>query len=169
MNPVDTHPERITKSLRKQAEQLNWKDITFPVALKDIDKFERNNDSICVNVFGYENSVYPLRISKHYKRETIIDLLLIANNTTNHYCLINNLRGLLRKQAGNGHMHYCRRCLNAFQHKESLDKHKNYCDNHEAVRIEMPKPGTTLSFKNYNRSMRVPFVIYADFESFVIC
>ena len=30
LNPVNTHPERITKDLRKQAEQLNWKDISFP-------------------------------------------------------------------------------------------------------------------------------------------
>jgi len=168
LNPIEKNSERITKDLRKQAEQLNWKDITFPVALKEIDKFERNNDGISVNIFGYENSVYPLRLSKNDKQgKTIIDLLLIADDTTNHYCLINNLRGLLRNQAGNAYIHYCRRCLNGFQRKESLDKHKNYCDNHEAVRPELPKPGTTLSFTNYNRSMRVPFVVYADFESFI--
>jgi len=114
---------------------LNWKDITFPTALKEIDKFECNNDSICVNVFGYEKQVYPLRISKHYKRRTIIDLLLIANDVTNHYCLINNLQRLLRKQAGNQHIHYCKRCLNGFQRKESLDNHKQYCDNHEGNQI----------------------------------
>ena len=156
LNPLNTHPERITRDLQKQAEQLSWKDITFPMALKDIDKFERNNDGISVNVFGYENCIYPLRISKH-ERKTIIDLLLIANDTTNHYCLIKNLRGLLRRQAGNEHMHYCRRCLNGFQLKESLDNHKKYYDNHEAVRPELHKPGTMLSFTNYNRSMRVPF------------
>jgi len=166
MNPVEKNSERITKNLRKQAEQLNWKGIAFSMTLKDIDKFERNNDGISVNVFGYESCIYPLRLSKH-QRETIIDLLLIANDATSHYCLIKNLRGLLRKQAGNGYMHYCRRCLNGFRRKESLDKHQTYCDNHEAVRIELPKHGTKLSFKNYNRSMKVPFVVYADFESFV--
>ena len=31
----------------------------------------------------------------------------------------------------------------------------------------MPGEGATLSFKNYNRSMRVPFIVYADFESFI--
>ena len=31
----------------------------------------------------------------------------------------------------------------------------------------MPEPGSTLKFKNFNHSMRVPFVIYADFESFI--
>ena len=120
-----------------------------------------------MNVFGYESCVYPLRLSRHHERESIVDLLLIANDTTNHYCLIKNLRGLLREQAHNKHLYYCRRCLNGFGRKESLDNHKKYCDNHEAVIPELPKPGTILSFTNCNRSMRVPFVVYADFESFI--
>lgn len=57
-------------------------------------------------------------------------------------------------------------CLNYFTSKIILEKHEEYCDTHEAVKIELPKRGTTLRFKNYNRSMRVPFVVYADFESF---
>ena len=40
---------------------------------------------------------------------------------------------------------------------------KAYCDNHEALRPELPKPGTMWSFKNYNMSMKVPFIVYADF------
>ena len=59
------------------------------------------------------------------------------------------------------------RCLNPFHSQESLDKHLEYCSTHEAVKTEMPGEGTTLSFKNYNRSMRVPFIVYADFESFI--
>ena len=31
----------------------------------------------------------------------------------------------------------------------------------------MPKKGTMLKFKNYHRSEKVPFVIYADFECFI--
>ena len=59
------------------------------------------------------------------------------------------------------------RCLNPFHSQESLDKHLEYCNTNEAVKIEMPEDGATLSFKNYNRSMRVPFIVYADFESFI--
>ena len=89
----------------------------------------------------------------------------MANDKTNHYCLIKNLRGLIRKQTGNQHRHYCRRCLNGFRLKEYLEKHQEYCDLQAAVKI--PRPGTILSFNNYKRSMRVPFVVYADFESFI--
>ena len=31
---------------------------------------------------------------------------------------------------------------------------------HKAVKVEMPEEGSTLSFENFNRSMRVPFVVY---------
>ena len=40
----------------------------------------------------------------------------------------------------------------------------NTAKNHDAVRTIMPKKGTILKFKNYNHSMRVPFVVYSDFE-----
>ena len=67
-----------------------------------------------------------------------------------------------------GHVkHFCPRCLNHFPTQERLDMHMEYCNTHEAVTIEMPEEGTTLSFKNYNRSMRVKRIVYADFESFI--
>ena len=31
----------------------------------------------------------------------------------------------------------------------------------------MPKKGTMLKFKNYNRLEKVPFIVYADFESYI--
>jgi len=53
------------KIFEEEAEPLNFKGIEFPINLKDIDKFERLNPEIEVNVFGYEaECVYPLRISK---------------------------------------------------------------------------------------------------------
>ena len=35
-----------------------------------------------------------------------------------------------------------------------------------SLRVEMPEKGTMLSFKNHHKKMRVPFVVYADFEAF---
>ena len=172
LNPVEKNPKRVTKELRKQAEELNWNGITFPVTLNEIDKFERNNTDLSVNVFGYEGSmkrfVYPLRISKH-ERKDVVDLLLISNDSTNHYCLINNLSSLLSSQVTKSKEYrlFCRRCLNGFRSKEALDKHKRYCNQHASVRPEMPEPGMKLTFKNHRRSLRVPFIVYADFESFI--
>ena len=77
LNPVERDSERITKILRKEAESLNFKGIEFPMNLKDIDKFERFNPEIKVNVFGYKaEGVHPLKISK-LMREKKVHLFLL--------------------------------------------------------------------------------------------
>ena len=63
--------------------------------------------------------------------------------------------------------HYRLRCLNPFTSQESLGEHMEYCSKNEAVKIEMPKEGSIIEFQNFNRSMRVPFIVYADFESLI--
>ena len=71
----------------------------FPVSLSDINKFENHNSSISVNVFSDETLVYPLRISKHnYKRESTVNLLLISDDTKQHYCWIKDISKLLSLQ-----------------------------------------------------------------------
>ena len=168
LNPRERDNERIDKDLKKKEDSLNMTGIVNPVQLNAIDKFERQNPTISINVFGHEESVCPLRVSKCEGRE-VVNLLLISDDEKRHYCLIKSMSRLLSTQTSkrNGAQYYCMRCLNPFHSQESLDKHLEYCSTHEAVKTEMPGEGTTLSFKNYNRSMRVPFIVYADFESFI--
>ena len=54
LNPARKNQERIAKKLRKKSEELNWSGISFPVKLKDIDKFESKN-KLFINVVGYDN------------------------------------------------------------------------------------------------------------------
>ena len=96
----------------------------------------------------------------------MVDLLLITNDTTQHYCLITHFSRLLSSQTGRNKLYCCRRCLTGFRAIKSLDKHTEYCQEQDAVRVEPLKLGTMLKFKNYKNSMRVPFIVYADFESF---
>ena len=65
-----------------------------------------------------------------------------------------------------GKRYFCKYCCNSFPTGESLRKHIEYCSKHKAVRVKMPKKGTMLSFENHYKKMRVPFVVYADFEAF---
>ena len=51
--------------------------------------------------------------------------------------------------------------------EKSLSRHQEYCNVYKAVKTELPKKGTMLKFKNYHRSEKVPFIIYADFESYI--
>ena len=168
LNPREEHTERIDKDLNKKEDSLNMTGIVYPVQLNAIDKFERQNPTISINVFGYEESIYPLRVSKCGDRE-VVNLLLISDEEKQHYCLIKSMSRLLSSQTSkrNGVQYYCMRCLNPFHSQESLDKHLEYCNAYEAVKTEMPEVGTALKFKNCNRSMRVPFIVYADFESFI--
>ena len=143
-----------------------------------IDRFEKNNSNISVNVFYHNGSVKPLRISE-VERQHNIDLLLIEEDGKKHYCLIKNLSRLLSKQVTKDKKPkvFCRRCLNHFPNNEKLEVHKEYCARKKCVKIEMPEIKTDkngeagkpeISFKNWNRLMEVPFVVYADFEAFLV-
>ena len=44
--------------------------------------------------------------------------------------------------------------------------HEEYCLKNQAIRIEMPEEGSLVTFIHHNRSIKVPFVVYADFEAF---
>jgi len=80
----------------------------------DIDKFEKNNSGIRVNVFGYDKGkIYPLR---HSEDGNAIDLLLIFDGKKQHYCWIKNFDRLMARRTDKScnSMHHCRRCLNGF-------------------------------------------------------
>ena len=166
LNPVDQNSNRLTKELVKQSKSLNWNGLKFPVGLKAIKIFETNNPSISINVFGFEDEVYPLKISKE-KRINNIDLLWISDEKKQHYCVIKDLSKFLRSSLTKHHetVEICRSCLNHFP-KGKLKNHEEYCFQNETVKIEMPKEESSISFKHHNRSIKVPFVVYADFEAF---
>ena len=131
--------------------------------------FENHNSSISVNVFGYNKLVYPLRISKHNnKRESTVNPLLISDDTKQHYCWIKDISKLISLPTSkHDHVrHVCFGGLNTFNSNESLASHHEYCKSYEAIKIELPEEGSKISFKNHNRSVRVPFIVYADLESF---
>ena len=130
----DVHPERLNKQMRENSNNFDWSGIEFPVSLKQIDKFEKQNPYV-INVYGYEGDVYPLKISKK-RGGHVINLLIISNDETNHYCWIKNMSKLLSSQVNN-HQHvriFCYRCINSFQSKASLEKHLEYCNTKEEVK-----------------------------------
>ena len=161
---IKYNPERVTK-YKLYLDELNFKGIKFPVSLKDIDKFEKQNPQ-SINVYGYEKEVYVLRTSKK-DPQNAIDLLLMTEGRKKHYCWIKNLSALLNKQVSvnNKKKYFCKLCMISFTSEEKLNDHITLCQNNDSCKIELPKEGETIVFKNYNRSMRVPFVIYADFEA----
>ena len=83
------NPERIDKELIEKSKELNWKGIEFPFKLNQIEKFEKNNPDKSVTVCRFKDKKpIPMNELKNYGRKHHIDLLLISNEMTSHYCLI---------------------------------------------------------------------------------
>ena len=176
LNPTNNHPERIDKDLKSKENTLNMEGIAYPVDLKGIKRFEKQNPDISISVLGYgENEkVYPLQISKFAKvkkqdeRKHNITLLLIKNGNNSHYCYVKKISALLTTQLNKrkSKLYYCLNCLNAYDKEDKLYKHKEYCSENDNIKINMPPPETYLKFKNFLYSERAPFTIYADFECY---
>ena len=57
-------------------------------------------------------------------------------------------------------------CLHGFIQEELLRVHKPHCCKHGPQLIKLSnEDNATLFFKDYHKQLKVPFVIYADFES----
>ena len=169
LHPVDRskNPNRVSKYEPFQNE-LKFDGIDFPVKLQDISKFETQNQ-ISVNVFGYdpEHWIYPLRITKA-EHQNHVDLLYIVDKDNYHYCLIKNFNGLMhRHNKHNSKKFFCKFCLHAFSREELLQEHLPDCMSLNGVqKTSLPEPGdNNLHFENHHKGLKVPFVIYADFES----
>ena len=95
--------------------------------------------------------------------------MLIEKDGVKHYRLVNSISRLLSSQVTDRKRkeYFCLRCLNPFWCQVALSRHQEYCDEYEAVKIELPKKGTMLKYKNYHKSEKVPFIIYADFECYI--
>ena len=171
LNPKDNHPERIDNDLKSKEDILNMEGIRYPVDFRGIDRFESQNPEISITVLGYNKNerVNTLKVSKYTGCKHDIVLLLIKDGKKSHYCLVKNTSALLASQINNhkGTSNICLNCINGFKTEKSLNKHKEYCYNNECVNIVMEPPNTFLNFKNFRYSERAPFVIYADFESFI--
>ena len=165
LHPVDRNPQDIYHYSPFENE-LNMTGIDFPVSLSQIDKFERQN-SISVNVFGFdEGEIFPLYLSKLPNGYREVDLRYISNETNQHYCWIKNLNRFLKSINKHNSHYYCRRCLHGFIRKELLDAHRSYCDRFDFQKVKYPEEGKNiLEYKNFHKQIRVPFAIYADFET----
>ena len=165
--PQKDHVARIKRSDRKHAKELNYKGVAFPVKVKDYNRIETQN-SIRVNVFGYENGkTFPIYVSKEkYERE--LNLLLIDE----HYVLIDDFnRFMFGITKNKDRKYFCMYCLRRYHTEEALNNHKEVCmviNGAQAVKMPIASEKEKwMKFRNYKRQLMALFVIYADFESIV--
>ena len=92
---------------------------------------------------------------------------MITDGEKWHYLAVKKVSSLLKgiTSKDNGDF-YCLNYFNPYSTKEKLKQHRNVCENHDYCYVEMPEKDNKILKYNYGeKSMKVPFIIYADIES----
>ena len=164
LEEIGANPERISK-LRRYKNELDWNEITYHVSTKNISKFETRN-GIGVNLLAINGrTIYICRKGGDYEQK--VNLMILEEDQKKHYVTIKSISRLLSSM-NNKHekaQHFCMNCLNGFKTQESRDSHYNYCASNEPVKIEMPDKNPIVRYSNGQHQFKVPFIMYADFES----
>ena len=165
--------------------ELKYDENDMPMRVKNIKKFETaNNLNINILIYYAEPDIY-IDFKSHSIKNPYFDilyrgsdnpnarevnLLMIGTDTNYHYVGIINLDRLLNvRDRFNGfriQSKWCPKCLHGFRFQSTYDKHVDACKlnkTHDTLYL-MPS-SDKCCFKDYNKMIRPPFIIYADFES----
>ena len=140
---IEKDPQRISK-LKPYINKYNWEGINFPAGSKEWQKFEKNNNTIALNVLYIPHNTetisvaYRSEYNNKHKKQVI--LLMITNSKKSHYLAITNLSAFLKGISSNHKEDfYCLNCFNSYTSKNKLKEHEEICNNHDSCQIEMPK------------------------------
>ena len=168
LDRIKKDPQRVSK-IKPFIEKYNWKDIDFPSTSKDWKKFESNNEA-ALNILYVPYNTKKINIAYKSKnnltRERQIILLMISDGKKWHYLVVKNLSGLLTGITSNyKEDFYCLNCFHSYSTENKLEAHKKICENHDYCHVEMPtKNNDTIKYNHGEKSMKLPFVIYADLQ-----
>ena len=194
LNPLYRHSSKRqrgkatkTSSYAKEMKKLHTYGLEFPVSVKQIPKFLRQNPDLSINVIGCEPGdsnerdpetgelveeleLFPLYICKEVKQKHI-DLLLVDNGTSRHYCLLkqrenDNQVGLscLLGRSGRARRYFCYYCLSGFLSTRTRDNHVKDCSLLKPCRVKFPNE-PYYDFNRFDRTLEVPYMAVYDFES----
>jgi hypothetical protein len=113
-------------------------------------------------------------VTKCGAREEHVDLLLLSSKADDnfHYTWIKNMNALIyRRTKYEGVSHVCPRCVHPFTSARTFAYHFTDCSKHAHQVTKYPEPQSgesIVKWKSREKTERVPFVIYADFESCLV-
>ena len=167
LDKINDHPERISK-IKPFIEEYNWKDIDFPSASKDWKKFELNNE-VALNILYVPHNTKKIEIAYKSKHNLTREKPMISNGENWHYLTVKNLSRLLRGITSNHDGdYYCLNCFHSYRTKNKLEAHKKICENCDYCHVEMhTKDNNAIKYNQGEKSIKLPFVVYADLESFL--
>ncbi len=163
--PVTSNKERVSNYSYRECA-INSTGLSFPITINQLDNFEKRNESISVNVFGWseEEGLFPLRVTEFRGRTHHVNLLLLEDK---HFCLITDLGKLCFTQTKHESKKFiCNYCL---QHQNSEEKHLEHvldCMQHKIQRVSFSNKDV-LKFESHGKQMDMPVIVYADFESMI--
>ena len=151
-------------------EKYDWNGVNFPPEIPDWKRSESNNKSIALNVlyvpYGEKNIRHANKSKYNSKREKQIILLMISDAGKYHYLTVRRLSALLKGVTSNHNGDfYCLNCFHSYRTKRLLKMHNNVCENNDFCYVEMPEGDAKVKYHHGVKSMRAPFVMYADLES----
>ena len=142
----------------------------YPIQPEAVPEIERQLH-LRINIFSFFDDEgkgrYPLYVSKNEEYTEEIDLLY----WNEHYAWIKSFsRFIADLSPGHRVKFFCKRCFGLFLNSDTFHKHHEICDrpDFESVIYLFPPEGTTLKFHNTRHMLKVPFIIYADFESLLL-
>ena len=110
LQPTDHNPRKIRKVAKDFARKVNFKDIKFPVKVRDIHKIEEKN-CIGISIFSYEKKEkYPIHLSRNTFK-IHVNLLLIGEKVKRFSTFMYD------QTLHRGRKHFCRYCLHDFSTK----------------------------------------------------
>ena len=120
-------------------------------------------------LFSNKKSIYTAhRSGRNVKCKKQVKLLMIVDGGERHYSAIKNISRLLSKLNGETQhgYRYCMNCLNGFWTGSARDKHYGYFSINGHANVNMPTGKEKwLKFHDGQYQFKVPFMLYADFES----
>ena len=151
--------------------QKEYQKLRFLLINTDWKKFESNNKSIAFNLLYVPHNTKEIRHAYKSKynlnHENQVILLMITGGKKWHYLAVKSLSVLFRGLTSDNNGDFY--CLNYFcscRTENKLKKHKKVCENYDYCYAEMPEEDNKISKYNHGeKSMKVPFTIYADLES----
>ena len=93
---------------------------------------------------------------------------MIVDGKRRHYTMMKNISRLLSKlnEKTKRAYQYCINCFNGFRTVSARDKPYEYCSSNGNVKVTMPTAEEKwLKFHDEQYQFKVPFMLYADFES----
>ena len=173
LHPIDHihHPQRASKYDHLFA-QHGLDALNYPVQVEQLEAVERQI-KIAFNVYTFFDDLgkgrKPIYTSKTGDPQTAIDLLFWERGDVGHFAWIKNFEGFVKDLSTTKRPRYwCKKCFCSFHLEHVFDAHRKRCLGAEGFKCihQLPtEDKALLKFENVKFMERVPFVIYADFES----